>query len=837
MPVTIKRTVIVGLGGTGVRVLQYIKGEFHKHFPKGVPPAVRLLAFDTQPQTTQAGAVGPIEHLEANEFAHITATGIRRLLQASEMQAWAPPLERWDLSDIINGAGQRRPSGRLALFRNAVAIYNALNDAINQVKSIDLVGMMAKWPEFRIPEEYQTTVEVYVVGSLVGGTGSGMFLDVGYMIRDLLKEEGADRVIGVFLLPGVFMKNLAAVDFVAGNGYAALKELDYWLNTLEEKEVRYPGGLSIKWGGALRKPFNFIYLLDDVNEGGAVVTKLETMLYFIARGIFLHMTIQSNELTAFWSNLGSILQSADRWPESHPDGKVPRYMSFGISSLQIPLEWHIERNIDEILLERLNELRGHEVTPEDYRKYITDFITNYRLGLDDLVERLRPLEFRFDIPKAPERPHQQTEAISPWKQQALTAIEEQLRHGVGEHTQTFAALREEAKKSLTDHIYQIMLQEPGHAKKASLFIQQLIPYLKENQDRAKSQENQLEQQLKAIEFPPLEDALKGWFTKRKIDKLVADYQQALENTSQLKLRAQLYRLASVLLGNLVLHAEKLLDELEAFDRYLDQVMLRLRFDLDQLERNQVFGIDAFATVLREEEVKSTFTERRPTVSLESLANAWYNASASYALEQAGESLFGVRTIVGWCSRSPEELIHWLKAEVRRSYEDLVNQNIDSILHGLWQREERAGPEAQKGLQQRLQEFLDKARPLWRVEVEPGRHLQYLMIIGIPERRDLAIPFIRQLIENGTIVTGGASQEYFRSHHYAFTWERFAIRALRIGVPAPAYALNRMRLYQQEYLRRETDPQSRVTHHIHREWVGGKGIPDLFPEGLDKPLAT
>lgn len=479
------------------------------------------------------------------------------------------------------------------------------------------------------------------------------------------------------------------------------------------------------------------------------------MLYFIARGIFLHMTIQSNELTAFWSNLGSILQSADRWPEGHPDGKVPRYMSFGISSLQIPLEWHIEQNIDEILLERLNELRGHDVNPEDCRKYVDDFITNYRLGLEDLVKRLQPRDFNYRIPDAPERPHQQTDAIPSWKQQSLTAIEEQLRRDVGEHTQTFTALREEVKKVLTDQVYRVMLQEPGHIQKAHLFVEQLVQNLKENQDRAKSQENQLEQQWKAIEFPPLEDALKGWFTKRKIEKLVADYHQALEQVAQLKLKAQLYHLASVLLGNLILHAEKLLDELKAFDRHLDQVMLRLRFDLDQLARSQAFSADAFATVLREEEVEFAFTERRPTVSLESLANAWYNAPISYASEQVEESLFSMRTLLGWRSRSPEELISWLKAEVRKSYEDLMTQNIDSIIHGLWQQVERSGSDAQKKLQQRLQEFLDKARPLWRVEVDPGRHLQYLMIIGIPERRDVAIPFIRSLIEDSVIVTGGS----------------------------------------------------------------------------------
>lgn len=839
MPVTIKRTVIVGLGGTGTRVLQYIKGEFQKHFPKGVPPAIRLISIDTAPQTTQAGAVGPIAALEANEFAHITATSIRRLLQTPEMQAWTPPLEKWDLSDVLNGAGQRRASGRLSLFRNAVSVYNVLNTQINQVKAIDLSGVMEDWPDFRVPEEQQTAVEVYVVGSLAGGTGSGMFLDIGYMIRDILKEEGADRVIGAFLLPGIFMKNLAAVDFVAGNGYASIKELDYWLDKLEEEEVHYPGGLSVKWGGALRKPYNFMYLLDDVNESGAVVTKLETMLYFVARGLFLHMTIQSNELTAFWSNLGGILQSADRWPEGHPNGKVPRYMSFGISSMQVPLERHIEQNIDEVLLERLGELRNSSftLTPEKLEQDVKDFISNNRLESDALVDRLSPQDFRLEIPPSPERPWAKTGDIVPWKQQAITAIEEQLRRGVGEHTQTFATLEADASGTLIDHVYRIAMNQPGHVKQAELFVERLAVYLKELQTNVKNSETKREQQISAVAFAPLESALGGLFTRRKIEKLVSDYRQSLDNLTKLKLQQELHHLAAVLLGSLIIQVGKIQDELKEFDRHLERVMLRLRVDLDQLERWQAPGMDAFATILREEEVASAFIEKRPAIALDTLERAWHDSSASYAQERTEKGLFNSRTIFGWRTRSPEELADWLKREVRKSYKDLAEQSLDGIVHRLWHESEKSGTDVSKKLQQRLQEFMDKARPLWRVEVDPSRHLQYLLLIGIHERPDAAVSFIRSLIENGTIVTAGATQESFRSLHYASTWEQFAIRALRIGVPSPAYALNKMRTYRQEYLKREGNPQSRVTHHIHRAWMLPDSLPDLFPEGLDRPLGA
>ena len=44
-------------------------------------------------------------------------------------------------------------------------------------------------------------VRVYIVTSLAGGTGSGMFLDLAYTVRALLKQAGVDiRVCGQGLI-------------------------------------------------------------------------------------------------------------------------------------------------------------------------------------------------------------------------------------------------------------------------------------------------------------------------------------------------------------------------------------------------------------------------------------------------------------------------------------------------------------------------------------------------------------------------------------------------------------------------------------------------------------
>ena len=70
-------------------------------------------------------------------------------------------------------------------------------------------------------------VEVYVISSLSGGTGSGSFLDVGFMARHLMRGS-VSKIYGFFLLPRVF-GGLPATGRRNANAYAALKELDYYM--------------------------------------------------------------------------------------------------------------------------------------------------------------------------------------------------------------------------------------------------------------------------------------------------------------------------------------------------------------------------------------------------------------------------------------------------------------------------------------------------------------------------------------------------------------------------------------------------------------------------------
>jgi hypothetical protein len=80
---------------------------------------------------------------------------------------------------------------------------------------------------------------VYIIAGLGGGTGGGMFLDLAYVARNLLKTRGYSRVetIGVFLLPAVDRQNDQKL--AIGNAFAALTELNHFSSHGTFFQVRY----------------------------------------------------------------------------------------------------------------------------------------------------------------------------------------------------------------------------------------------------------------------------------------------------------------------------------------------------------------------------------------------------------------------------------------------------------------------------------------------------------------------------------------------------------------------------------------------------------------------
>ncbi|MEW6709465.1 MAG: tubulin-like doman-containing protein, partial [Candidatus Riflebacteria bacterium] len=83
------------------------------------------------------------------------------------------------------------------------------------------------------------TPEFYIVGSLCGGSGAGMFLDIAYLMKmayyQLSGGKGQPTIIGIQLTPEAFTQiaidpNVNSTGRIEGNGYASLAEMFYFMS-------------------------------------------------------------------------------------------------------------------------------------------------------------------------------------------------------------------------------------------------------------------------------------------------------------------------------------------------------------------------------------------------------------------------------------------------------------------------------------------------------------------------------------------------------------------------------------------------------------------------------
>ena len=108
---------------------------------------------------------------------------------------------------------------------------------------------------------------IYVVSSLCGGTGSGMFMDTAHRIRAQVRNNA--RIVGIFYLPDVLEAEITS-DLqrrrIRANAYAALKELNYFQETQSFKAL-YPSEQR-ELPDTPYAPFDFIFLVGRTNRDG-----------------------------------------------------------------------------------------------------------------------------------------------------------------------------------------------------------------------------------------------------------------------------------------------------------------------------------------------------------------------------------------------------------------------------------------------------------------------------------------------------------------------------------------------------------------------------------------
>ena len=259
-------TIVIGIGTTGLRILEEAQ-QFHYDFTKKNKPGnnVELIFLDTdirtKPKRTASGDTSirqvkfPLENLVV-EIQNLKG-------QKSINSNWIP--DENHVSNNLTAAGGMPTYGRLSLWKheNFQSLSSAIRSAYSQVNGDERTN-------------------IFVVGSLTGGTGSGTSVDIAYLIRHI---TGNNNVYGLFLLPG--RKSFGTDRILFENTFTALTSIDFYSSTKNSYNVTWPDGSAISES---KPPYNMVrYLSMDFEGSRASINSLGELIK--VAGTIINLTI------------------------------------------------------------------------------------------------------------------------------------------------------------------------------------------------------------------------------------------------------------------------------------------------------------------------------------------------------------------------------------------------------------------------------------------------------------------------------------------------------------------------------------------------------------------
>ncbi|MGH9838378.1 MAG: tubulin-like doman-containing protein, partial [Blastocatellia bacterium] len=288
-PMPVKPTIIIGVGGSGGNILLRTRKRFFERYGAlNNFPIISYLWLDTDAteKDVEAGVFAEQIRFSISEKVMTTMADTTRITNHLNQY---PHIKRWfypglsKLKTMTEGAGQIRAYARLGFFEHFDEVRNALLTASAQVRNVENSRYMQ---EKHHMEVNPADLQIFVIFSLAGGTGSGMFLDLAFLIKELFRGEAT--TVGWVLMPGLFNPN---EDRIFANGYAGLKELEHY-SYGHDFEVEWPDGRYRRDPGIPGPPFNYTYLIDRINQSSHEVkfTNHEIIFNMVAENIFKDFT-------------------------------------------------------------------------------------------------------------------------------------------------------------------------------------------------------------------------------------------------------------------------------------------------------------------------------------------------------------------------------------------------------------------------------------------------------------------------------------------------------------------------------------------------------------------
>lgn len=430
-------SLVIGLGNTGYQVLKHLSDQFvgNETFNHSVPPMVRLVNIDIVKRESEDSGVHQIV-LEPFSIGSFEETGVRDQTKntggpspaatedavtptpspmntpeitatdgsvtpglspvetpevaatdgiVTQKPSWVqtPTITSWLPGDILlKDMVNTRLSGRITLFRNIEQVLSELTSHMTEImQKRHLTGNIRRTPD-------EVPANVYLVTSLCGKTDSGMFLDVAYIIRELFKRRGKKQpeLQGYFFMAQAFEQaSPLMMEEYTATMMASLKELDFFMENLEDFSVTYRKGIFyISDQVAKHKPFDFGFLISAID-----ISNLTTLIKVVGVSIFHAVATELGKGNR--SYFSTVSAQAFKPVRTGPfKGRYSNFSSLGVSSFVFPYRRVIEMGAchfaagvtDEIL-----EFVKTDRDPKPWDPYLRDFLWDNHLYEDNRTLR------------------------------------------------------------------------------------------------------------------------------------------------------------------------------------------------------------------------------------------------------------------------------------------------------------------------------------------------------------------------------------------------------------------------------------------------------------------
>lgn len=413
--VEVTKTLVIGLGSTGTRVCNNLLRRLDWEYGDAKKASwVEFLAIETnnnEPSPLKKRGDFHTISLDARQYAQVLQSpqDYRKI----HLENWVDMGTLKRLKDTEGGAGNIRMVGRLAfmLDPNFAHVRRALLDKLDQLRKLtpsdafEQRGMLQDGSNPQIMFASGGEIRIFVVGTLCGGTASGILPDFGYFVRDVSDRE-SEKIIGIFTLPHEQLNTSIAANAekLKKNAYTALVELNHYHQASAENmtEIAYLHGGPAK---LTQQPYDLPYLVapsSPTKEGERELNEL------VADRIF--MNIVSPKADPFSRSVDA--------PMPDRDHQAHVFSTFGLSVVEFPAAQITEASAKKLLHNALDQ--WHRMKPER----VSDLSSTIGLEWSQLVNALLQRD------------------MAEWKSDALRAVNSEVEQGKPDFARIEKALSE-----------------------------------------------------------------------------------------------------------------------------------------------------------------------------------------------------------------------------------------------------------------------------------------------------------------------------------------------------------------------------------------------------------